>query len=135
MLSMFMMQAAVSPKRQWAFRQAVTAHVLVLLACVWSVRSRPEAAGPFLGQVLLTAAICEGALLLGWRLTQLPKNLGLEFLLASPLPASALYLGEMSVAVLRFALVTLSGLPLLAWLVRTGHLSLVDLIFVLLVPF
>ena len=40
--------------------------------------------GPMvLGNGLLVAGIVEGALLVGWRLTQLPKSQALEFLLVS----------------------------------------------------
>ena len=37
------------------------------------------------GNVLLVLGIVEGALLIGWRLAQLPKSQALEFLLVSPL--------------------------------------------------
>src|SRR5437899_394193 len=86
--------ATVSPGRQLGLRKAVIAHVLILLGCLWAVRASPADGAILLGHVLLTIGICEGAILLGWRLTQFPKNLGLEFLLVSPEPPWRLFAAE-----------------------------------------
>jgi hypothetical protein len=133
MFSQIFRLAATSPGRQLAFRKAVAAHVLVLLVCVWIVQARPGG-GVLIGQILLTLGICEGALLLGWRLTQFPKNLGLEFLLVTPEPAWRLYLAECLTSILRLALVTLSGLPVFVLLLRNGYMEGVDLAVLLVVP-
>lgn len=128
MLYPFLALAATSPGRQLAFRRAVGAHVVVLAGSAWAVSSMaPAAAGLVFGQVLLTLGIVEGAVLLGWRLTQLPKSQALEFLLVTPLrPARALF-AEALVGVLRLGLVTLAGLPLLGLLVAAGRIDLFDL--------
>jgi hypothetical protein len=136
MLYPFLALAAVSPTRQRAFRRAVVAHVLVLAAAVWVFRRRaPAPTAELLGYLLLCTGIVEGAVLLGWRLTQLPKSQALEFLLVSPLRPPRLFFGEALVGVLRLALVTLSGLPLLALLVVSGHLDALDLPPLLAMPF
>ena len=135
MVYQLLLLAAISPGRQLGFRKAVTAHVLILLGCLWAVRARPEGAGAFLGHILLTIGICEGAILIGWRLTQFPKNLGLEFLLVSPEPAWRLFLAESVTGILRFGLVTLSGLPVLILLMQSGHLQPGDVLVLLLLPY
>ena len=134
MIFQLLFLAAVSPGRQLGFRKAVMTHVLALLGCVFAVRARPEGAGAMLGHILLTLGICEGAILIGWRLTQFPKNLGLEFLLVSPEPPWRLYLAEALTGVLRFALITLAGLPVLVLLMQTGHLTPTDLTLLLVLP-
>src|SRR5260370_32841505 len=87
----FFAQAAQSPGRQSAFRQLVLVHLLLLTTAAWVLRNQDDAVAnrsahaPLLGHVLLVAGIVEGAMLIGWRLTQLPKSQALEFLLGSPL--------------------------------------------------
>ena len=135
MVYQLLLLAAVSPGRQLGFRKAIIVHVLVLLGCLWAVRATPTGAGTMLGHVLLTIGICEGAILLGWRLTQFPKNLGLEFLLVSPEPAWRLFLAESLAGMLRFGLVTLSGLPVLILLMQTGHLHSTDVFVLLALPY
>jgi hypothetical protein len=92
-------------------------------------------AAPVLGLVLLTAGIVEGALLLGWRLTQLPRTQALEFLLVSSLRPWQVFLAEAAVGLTRLALVTLAGLPVLLVLVADGRLAFEDLPTLLLLPF
>ena len=94
------------------------AHVLILLGCLWIVRAGPSSCAILVGHIALTVGICEGAIMIGWRLTQFPKNLGLEFLLVSPEPPRRLFAAEAFVGALRFGLVTLSGLPILILLGR-----------------
>src|SRR5205823_1643711 len=89
MLMQFFKLAAVSPGRQRSFRSLVITHLLIL-ACGAALLLKPTprepgpAAGaeatylPILGHVLLILGILEGALLHGWRLTQLPKSQALE---------------------------------------------------------
>src|SRR4051812_43416633 len=95
MLVPFFVQAAQSPGRQRAFRQMVVAHVGALLAALWIVQSfPPRIIAQTLGNLLLIAGIIEGAILLGWRLTQMPKSQALEFLLVSQLQPWRLFCAE-----------------------------------------
>src|SRR5262249_24485559 len=96
---------------------------------------RLDSAGLTLGYMLLTAGIVEGAMLLGWRLTQLPRGQALEFLLVSPLRPWRVFLAEALVGLSRIALVTLSGLPLLVLFVFAGYLEPIDLVPLLVMPF
>jgi hypothetical protein len=94
----------------------------------------PQNTGLNVGYLLLIAGIIEGAMLLGWRLTQLPKTQALEFLLVSPLRPPLVFLGEALVGFSQLLLVTLSGLPLLALLRVRGFLQPLDLAPLLIMP-
>jgi hypothetical protein len=126
--------AMLSPGRQRAFQTALVIHALVILACAKAV----DAWGPLglvlLGQFLLVAGIAEGAILVGWRLTQIPKSQALEFLLVTPQRPGWVFLGEALVGLSRFGLVTLSGLPILLLLVFNGRLLLIDVPVLLIMP-
>jgi hypothetical protein len=133
MLSACVALAMRSPGRQLGFRRAVVAHVLFLAAgATWTARQGGPA---LLGYLLLTAGIVEGAALLGWRLTQLPKSQALEFLLATPLRPRWVLLSEALVGLARLGLVTLAGLPILVLLVVTGRIAWIDLGPLLGMPF
>jgi hypothetical protein len=135
MLSAFFALAARSPSRQIAFRKVVAVH-LVLLAGVFGivgVLGRGGSAEVF-GHALLVAGIVEGAVLIGWRLTQLPKSQALEFLLVSPLRPRGLFVAEALVGFVQLTLVTLSGLPVLALLVLDGFLEPLDPLPLLFIP-
>jgi hypothetical protein len=134
MLSPFFALAFVSPGRQRAFRTLAVAHVLTLTVAALVVLAEPDARRPLVGHVLLVAGIVEGALLLGWRLTQLPKSQALEFLLVSPLRPRRLFTAELLVGLGRLALLTLAGLPLLLWLQLEGALHPLDVVWLLAVP-
>jgi hypothetical protein len=128
--------AAVSPTRQTAFRSAVLLHLAIVAGGAWLVTGpHPRAAAPWLGHLLLIAGIVEGAALVGWRLTQLPKSQALEFLLVSPLRPHWVFVAEALVGVARLALVTLSGLPVLALLAVVGCFDHLDLLLLLVMPF
>lgn len=136
MLVPFFALAAVSPSRQKTFRIVVAGH----LAGIGFVLAGISLGGDWnkrllVGNVLLVAGIIEGALLVGWRLTQLPKSQALEFLLVSPLRPPKVFLAEALVGLVRLALVTLSGLPLLVLLHLEGCLSPDDVLILLLLPF
>ena len=132
----FLALAARSPTRQWSFRSAVAAHVLLLLGIVWASAWSPQGKPfPLLGHLLLCAGIVEGALLVGWRLTQMPKSQALEFLLVSPLRPAGVFLCEVLVGAVLLALVTLSGLPVLVFFTVTGQIQPWDILPVLLLPF
>ena len=94
----------------------------------------PENSGPVTGYALLTAGITEGAVLLGWRLTQLPKSQALEFLFVSPLRPWRLFVAEAVVGLCRLALITLCGLPVLVVMAVAGFLDLIDLGPFLIMP-
>src|SRR6516164_9209487 len=104
----FFALAAQSPTRQRTFRRAVAAHVLVVAATAWAVfRNGPGTSAATFGHILLVAGIVEGAALVGWRLTQMPKSQALEFLLVSPLRPPWLFVAEAAVGLTQLALVTL----------------------------
>src|SRR4051794_40165068 len=99
MFAIFFKLAAISPGRQCAFRYLVCVHI-VLLACGGGLALLLQADNtPLLGHVALIAGIVEGALLVGWRLTQLPKSQSLEFVLVSPMRPWQLLLAEGMVGV------------------------------------
>src|SRR5207253_1489353 len=128
MFAPFFALAAVSPTRQAAFRTAVLLHLAIVAGGAWLVAGPyPRAAAPWLGHLLLIAGIVEGAALVGWRLTQLPKSQALEFLLVSPLRPRWVLLVEALVGLARLGLVTLAGLPVLVLLVVTGRIEWADL--------
>jgi hypothetical protein len=136
MLYPFFALAAQSPTRQNAFRRAAVAHLLMLTGIAWSMSCQPPSGPPTLiGHLALVAGVIEGAVLVGWRLTQLPKSQALEFLLVSPLRPRQLLLGESLVGLCLLGLITLSGLPVLLLLVATGYLDPLDPIPLLILPF
>src|SRR4051812_42834461 len=109
----------LSPNRQRNFRTAVCMHV-GLVTLVAAIVLRDAGALPIAGQVLLIAGIVEGAVLIGWRLTQIPKSQALEFLLVSPIQPKRVFLAESAVGLARFALISFAGLPVLGLLVLAG---------------
>jgi hypothetical protein len=136
MLAPFFVLAARSPSRQATLRRLVVAHLLVLSAAAGALAAQgPHASPVFLGQLLLVAGIVEGAVLVGWRLTQLPRSQALEFLLVSPLQPRRVFLGEALVGLALLGLVSLSGLPVLALLAACGMLSPIDLAPLVVMPF
>jgi hypothetical protein len=134
MFSPFFKLAAISPERQRTFRYLAVLHFLVLVAGAALVTTRQPPCLPVLGPFVLIAGIVEGALLIGWRLTQLPKTQALEFLLVSPLRPRQLLLAEAAVGLCRLALVTWAGLPVLLYLVLEGFLLPEDVVTLLVMP-
>ena len=143
MLAFFTL-AAVSPSRQHSFRVLATCHVLMLTACGF-LAGTGRMSAMFIGQTILVAGIIEGALLIGWRLTQLPKSQALEFMLVSPLRPHFVLVAEAAVGLVRLGLVTLAGLPVLLVMalspmagphsVEPGVILLDDVPWLLLQPF
>jgi hypothetical protein len=132
----FFSLAALSRSRQHAFRTLLLAHLAALGITVLALQGSGSLSRPLaVGNVLLIMGIIEGALILGWRLTQLPKSQALEFLLVSPLRPERVLLAEALVGLTRLALVTLSGLPILLLLIHQGCLYPADVPTLLLVPF
>lgn len=135
MLAEFYRLATVSPSRRRAFAGVALAHLGALALLFLAIRigaiEQPRLA---VGNFLIVAGIVEGALLLGWRLTQLPKSQALEFILVSPLESTRFLFCEALVAASRLVLVTFTGVPLLLWLFRQGAIDGSDLIALLLLP-
>src|SRR5262245_10882514 len=82
MLAPFFALAARSPSRQRSFRNVVAAHLVLLGAAVLLLlRLGPGAGLVAFGHMVFIAGIVEGATLVGWRLTQLPRSQALEIVL------------------------------------------------------
>ncbi len=136
MLRAFFTLAAVAPNRQRSFRTIVIAHLTMLLILfVGMIWKRGLASPVALGEILLIAGIVEGALLVGWRLTQMPKSQALEFLLVSAVRPPQVFLGEALVGLARLTLTTLAGLPILLLMVENGVILADDVPTLLLMPF
>src|SRR5262249_34735654 len=121
MLQPFFAVAMLAPGRHLTFRRTVGFHVVLLTALAWAAaRAESPHTLAAVGHLVLTLGIIEGAALVGWRLTQLPKSQALEFLLVSPVQPRRVFLAEALVGISRFALVCLAGLPVLLGLVLSG---------------
>lgn len=132
----FFTLAAVAPNRQRSFRAVVCAHLAMLLLAMIGIWWRRSEVGTVLfGQMVLIAGIIEGALLIGWRLTQLPKSQALEFLLVSSVRPPAVLVAEALVGITRLGFVTLAGLPILGVMVGYGMLAVEDVPVLLAMPF
>jgi hypothetical protein len=134
MVLAFFRLAVVSPGRQLALRNLAILHIIMVSSGGAVAFFQGSTAIPLLGHVVLIAGIVEGALLIGWRLTQLPKSRALEFLLVSPLRPRQLFLAEALVGLSKLALITLAALPVYALLVVQGILLPTDLAALLLMP-
>jgi hypothetical protein len=132
----FFVLAARSPTRQIAFRRVVAGHLLLLAAgALVIVQQGPQVGAIVLGHLLLCAGIVEGAVLAGWRLTQLPRSQALEFLLVSPVRPRQLFRAEAAVGLTLLGLVTLSGLPVLMILAACGGCDILDVLPLTVMPF
>jgi hypothetical protein len=135
MLAPFFTLAMTAPARQSAFRRAAVAHLMFVSAATAVALSSPTPAVlQTFGYALLGAGIVEGAVLLGWRLTQLPKSQALEFLLTSPVQPRRVFLAESLVGIGRFLLVQLAGFPALLPLMARGLIEPFDLVLLLAMP-
>jgi hypothetical protein len=135
MFAPFFVLAARSTTRQTSFRRVVAAHLLLLAACVLAiVHQGPRTGTIVVGHLVLCAGIVEGAILVGWRLTQLPRSQALEFLLVSPVRPRQLFRAEAAVGVALLTLVTLSGLPVLLILAASGGFDVLDVLPLTVVP-
>jgi hypothetical protein len=136
MLQSFFVTAMLAPGRHLTFRRTVGIHVILLSALAWSATTATTPTTlTTIGYLVLVIGIVEGAALVGWRLTQLPKSQALEFLLMSPLQPRGLFLAEALVGVTRFALVSLAGLPVFVGLFVAGVIEPSDLWPLLVMPF
>ncbi|MBO0699391.1 MAG: hypothetical protein J2P46_13425 [Zavarzinella sp.] len=135
MLAPFLSLAMRAPARQSAFRRAAVAHLLFVSATGAALFAKPTpAVYQLFAYALLGAGIVEGAVLLGWRLTQLPKSQALEFLLTSPVQPRRVFLAESLAGLGRFVLVQVAAVPALLPLVGRGLLNPVDLILLVGMP-
>ena len=106
MLRPFFAIAMLAPARQLTFRRVAVGHALFLALTAWLTAANGTSHGvTTFGYVLLALAMVEGATLVGWRLTQLPKSQALEFLLVSPVQPKRVFAAEALVGLSRFALV------------------------------
>jgi hypothetical protein len=128
MLAPFLRVAMTSPARQASFRRVVVGHV-ALVAALMAIAIQDGSLGTLaiVAQVLLVLGIVEGAALIGWRLTQLPKSQALEFLLVSPVSSRQFFAAEFAVGFGRFLLVQLAALPVLALAIFAGIADWFDL--------
>ncbi len=132
----FFTLAAVSTNRQRTFRTVVIGHLTLLLIGFFVMLLRPALSGPVLfGATVLVAGIIEGALLIGWRLTQIPKSQALEFLLVSSVRPSAILVAEALVGLTLLGFTTLAGLPILIMMVANGVIFIEELPVLLVMPF
>lgn len=131
----FFSTAMRSPGRQLSFRRIAVGHVFAsaLLAWVAVTATTPGALGS-LASVALVLGLVEGAALVGWRLTQLPKSQALEFLLVSPVRPRRVFLSELAVGGGRFVLVQLAGLPAWGLAILGGPFEPPDLVPLLAMP-
>src|SRR5439155_20587248 len=114
MLAPCLSLAMRAPARQSAFRRAAVAHLVFVAALSAAVLANPApAVFQLFGYALLAAGIVEGAVLLGWRLTQLPKSQALEFLLTSPVHPRRVFLAESLAGLGRLVLVQVAAIPAL----------------------
>src|ERR1017187_237178 len=123
----FFTLAAVSTNRQGTFRAIVIGHLIMLFILFGGMLFRPATTSPvLLGVIVLVAGIVEGALLIGWRLTQLPKSQALEFLLVSAVRPSSVLVAEALVGLTLLSMVTLAGLPIYVMMGLDGLIGIDD---------
>src|SRR5262245_26852330 len=135
MLVPFFSLAMAAPARQAAFRRTAVAHLVFVSAAVAVVLMSPDPSVlQMLGYGLLGAGIVEGAVLLGWRMAQLPKSPALEFLLASPVHPRRVFLAEALVGLGRLILIQLAAIPVLMVLLFRGAIGPVDLALLVAMP-
>jgi hypothetical protein len=133
MITPFFALGMIAPNRQRSFRTAVVMHVGLISALATMLLHSP-AMLPIAGQVVLITGIVEGAVLVGWRLTQMPKSQALEFLLVSPVQPKNVFHGEAAVGLARLALITLAGLPVLVVLALAGRIAADDIPALIIMP-
>src|ERR1043166_9102897 len=132
----FFKLAAVSTNRQRTLRTMVVGHLVMLFILFFGMLFKPDTTSPvLLGAIVLVAGIIEGALLIGWRLTQLPKSQALEFLLVSAVRPSSVLVAEALVGILLLALVTIAGLPIYVLMALDGVIYLDDAPVLIAMPF
>ncbi len=137
MLTPFFRTAVQSPGRRRALKIAIWLHLSLFSIVPLTIIGSPPSPNLIirnLGMTLLLGGIVEGALLIGWRLTQIPRSQTLEFLLVSPVQPRNVFYAEASVGLFRLALVTLSGLPFLLLLLLLRFVNELDCLVLLVMP-
>lgn len=136
MLWPFYEQAGRSISRQLSFRRLLFVLMIGLaVMCLVPIRfGRPNLVIA-LGLTLLFGGIISGGLLIGWRLTQLPKSRSLEPLLLAPVDSIHLMLGEQIVAVTYFGLIMLSSVPILVLCVSMQWMQPLDALVLFVIAF
>jgi hypothetical protein len=131
----FFVTAMRSPSRQRSFRRLAAGHALAtsLISYGTVTASIPGPPG-FVASIALVIGIVEGAALVGWRLTQLPKSQALEFLLVSPVRPRRVFLAELATGVGRFLFVQLAGLPAWGLAILWGPYDFYDLVPLAVMP-
>lgn len=124
-----------SPERQSVFRRLAIFHLLLVAVVGLGIEFLPRIPLANLGHALILAGIIEGAALVGWRLTQMPKSQSLEFLLVSPIQPRRVFVAEAVAGIGRLGLVTFCGLPLLLAMTFDGKTDLTDLAPLMAIPF
>jgi hypothetical protein len=136
MLKPFFIVAMQAPARHLAFRRMVIFHVLICTLGSYLASTTPvQDAVTFFGYCLLALALVEGAAVVGWRLTQLPKSPALEFLLTSPIQPRRLFAAEALVGVVRFTLIQLAGVPAVGSLIFIARIEMIDFYPLLFMPY
>jgi hypothetical protein len=136
MLKPFFTIAMLAPGRQANFRRMAVIHCVLTAAAVSLVVTTGTAVMlTTVAYVLLILGIVEGGAIIGWRLTQLPKSQALEFLLTSPVQPRGVFLAEALVGISRFALIQLTGLPIIGGLLFSGLVDKQDLFPLMFMPF
>ncbi|MBI2808889.1 MAG: hypothetical protein HYX68_28235 [Planctomycetes bacterium] len=131
----FFTLAAVSTNRQRTFRAILMGHLVMLSVLFGGLLFKPATTGPvLLGMIVLVAGIVEGALLIGWRLTQIPKSQALEFLLVSSVRPSTVLIAEALVGLTLLGMVTLGGVPILLIMALEGVIGIDDVPVLLAMP-
>lgn len=131
----FFIVAMQSPGRHRSFRRMAVGHFLVVFSLVvLTVRAGQWGPPGLLGHLTLMLGMVEGAALIGWRLTQLPKSLALEFLIVTPLRPRRVFLAEAAVGVARFLLVQSTAIPVFVLAVLFGVFDISDLIPFVVMP-
>lgn len=135
MLASLFRIAMTSPTRHAGFRRAVLGHVVLVAGLtLLALRSNSLTVLGIAAQVLLVAGIVEGAALIGWRLTQLPKSQALEFVLVSSASPRSIFFAELAVGISRFLFVQLAGFPVLAIAIACGLADWRDLAMLAVMP-
>jgi hypothetical protein len=132
MVAAFLVQAMRSRQRQRTLRQLAVAQAVVAATCTIVAYASGDLAAT--GNGLIVTGIVEGAVLIGWRLSQLPKSQALEPVLGSPIGSVGTFMGETIAGLGLFGLVTVAGLPPLFLLVIAGKADLTDLGAMLVMP-
>ena len=136
MLKPFFAAAMLSPTRHRSFRWIAMVHVVCCAALsMGAIHYNSDTTMLSIGYLTLVLGIVEGSTLIGWRLTQLPKSLALEFLLTTPISSRGVFMAESLVGVARFSLIWLCGLPILGLMVFTGRVDWNEFVVLALMPY